>query len=70
VERLSSVESFGVGDTETRMEDGLCLPLPGRNFAAAVVHHPAVGISEVGISEVGISEVGIPEVGIPEVGSR
>jgi len=48
VERLSSVESFGVGDTETRMEDGLCLPLPGRNFAAAVVHHPAVGIPEVG----------------------
>ena len=37
VERLGSAESFGPGDSQTRLEERLYLPLPGRNFAAAVL---------------------------------
>jgi hypothetical protein len=43
VDRLSCVESFGVGDTETLVEEHLTLPMPARNFAAAVLrpHSPS-----------------------------
>jgi N-acetylneuraminic acid mutarotase len=37
VDRLSCVESFGVGDTETRVEHHLQLPMPARNFAASML---------------------------------
>ena len=40
VERLDSAESFGPGDTETRVEEALRLPAPGRNFAAAILRVP------------------------------
>jgi len=41
VDRLNCAESFGAGDTETRVEEHLTLPMPARNFAAAVLRPQA-----------------------------